>query len=118
VGSVVRRLAGPVVLAEGVALVLLCLGYGISLLVGHPHNRGLALSGAGFGLFVGIGLGYAGRDLWRSRRWPWSPAFLAQLLMLPVGIGLIQGGHSWYGVAVLAPAAIAGLLLIAGSRPE
>src|SRR5438067_1577409 len=46
VGAQARRLAGPLVQAEGVALLLLCAGYAVSLVLGHPHNRGLALFGA------------------------------------------------------------------------
>jgi hypothetical protein len=113
-----RDLAGWVVLGEGVALTLLCVGYAVSLVVGHPHNRGLALVGALFGLLCGLALLLAGRGLRQGARWPWSPAFLAQLFMLPVGIGLVQGGQGVYGVLVLAPAIAAGaLLVLAPPRP-
>ena len=112
------RLAGRVVLAEGVALALISLGYAISLLIGSPHNRGLALIGAGLGLLFGAGLGLAGRGLRRGRRAAWSPAFVAQILLTPVGIGLAQSGQPVAAVLVLVPAVLTGALLLLGApRP-
>ncbi|MDQ1688806.1 MAG: hypothetical protein QOK42_1781 [Frankiaceae bacterium] len=119
VGAQARRLAGPLVLAEGAALLLLCAGYAVSLLVGHPHNRGLALFGALLGGGFGAALVLGGRALRQGKRWAWTPSFLAQLLAVPVGIGLVQGGHGEYGVVVLAPALVTGVLLLAGApRPD
>ena len=106
-------------LGEGSGLVLLSLGYAVSLLVGHPHNRGLALFGALLGLGFGLGLVLAGRSLQRGQgRAAWSPSLLAQLIALPVGIGLVQGGRAVIGVLVLIPALAALILLLLGApRP-
>lgn len=112
------RLAGRLSLAEGVGLIVLSLGYGISLLVGAPHNRGLALFGAGLGVLFGAGLALAGRGLQRGRRGAWSPAFVAQILLTPVGIGLVQSGQPVAAVLVLVPALVTGaLLLLSPPRP-
>ena len=115
-----RRLAGPVVLGEGVVLALVCVGYSISLLIGHPHNRGLALFGALLGLVFGLGLMLAGRSLRRgSGRAAWTPSLLAQILALPVGFGLLQGDQAVIAALVLVPALAALVLLVLGApRPE
>jgi len=104
---------------EGAVIFLVSLAYGVSILVGHPHNRGLALFGAGLGLLAGACLALSGRSLRRGSSRTWSPALVAQLLLIPVGIGLAQGGQGVIAVLVLVPAALVALLLLLGApRPE
>lgn len=115
-----RRRAGGLVLVEGGAVLLLCLAYAVSLLAGKPHNRGLALVGAGLGALLGLVLVLLGRALAGSTgRRAWSPALVAQLLAVPVGVGLVQGRHLVLAVLVLCPALLAALLLVLGApRPD
>ncbi len=104
--------AAVVVGGEGFALCALALSYAGLILAGHPHNRGLALFGAALGLVFGLGLIVAGRGLWRRRRPAYSPSLLAQIIAIPVGIGLVQGHRALIAIAVLVPAAIVLALLL------
>ncbi|MFL6241242.1 MAG: hypothetical protein ACJ735_17300 [Actinomycetes bacterium] len=110
--SRVLVVAAGIVAAEGVALVGLSLSYVGLILAGHPHNRGLALFGAGIGLLFGAGLIVASRALRVSRRAAYSPILLAQLIAIPVGIGLVQGGRTPVAIAVLVPSAVVLALLV------
>lgn len=110
--------AATLVAAEGLALLGLSLAYAGLILVGHPHNRALALFGAGLGVLFGAGLFVAGRGLGNRRRAAYSPSLLAQIIAVPVGIGLVQGHRPVIAAAVLAPAVVvlALLLFTAGGR--
>jgi hypothetical protein len=109
------RLVSALIVVEGAALGIVCAVYAGLLTTGHPHNRGLALFGAGLGLLAAAGLVIAGRALGRRRRPAYSPTLLAQLLAIPVGIGLIQGDKYVAAVCVLVPA-VAALGLLVGTR--
>jgi hypothetical protein len=63
-------------------------------------------------LFAGVGLWFASRGLRAFRRAAYSPILLAQIIAIPVGIGLVQGHRSWIAVLVLVPAAIVLVLLL------
>src|SRR3954449_3745823 len=93
--------AATIVAVEGVALIGLSLSYAGLILTGHPHNRGLALFGAGLGVLFGAALVLASRGLRNRRRAAYSPSLLAQLIAVPVGIGLVQGHRIAIAVAVL-----------------
>lgn len=100
-------------------MMVITAGFAVSLLIGSPHNRGLALVGTAMMFTFGAGLALAGRGLQRGRRSAWSPAFVAQILLTPVGIGLAQGGQPVAAVLVLVPAVLTGaLLLLSAPRPE
>jgi hypothetical protein len=101
--TVVRALAVSVAV-EGGALALGSAIYAGFIVAGSPHNRGLALFGASLGLLAGTGLLLAARGLARRRRAATSPVVLFQIIAIPVGIGLIQGGRPLIAVGVLAPA--------------
>ena len=110
--SQVVLVAAGVVRLEGAALVGLALSYAGLILVATPHNRGLAFFGAGLALLFGVALLVAARGLRALRRSAYSPIVLAQLLAIPVGIGLVQGHRAGVAVAVLVPSAVVlGLLL-------
>lgn len=113
----VRR-AAAVVLVEGAGLVLLCAFYAGRVLLGRPQNRALALAGAAMGLAAGMTVLLLARALSRGRRAAASPVLIAQLLSLPVGVGLAQGHLPLYAVAVLLPAVVVLALLVgtAGGR--
>jgi hypothetical protein len=70
-------------------------------------------------LFIGLlaaafgGLAFV---LWRGRRWARSPAIVLQLLLVPIGSGMI-GGLGWPGLVVMAMGLVgAGLLLVPQTR--
>jgi hypothetical protein len=109
-GSV--TLAATIVAAEGIALVALAFSYAGLILAAHPHNRALALFGAVLALLFGAGLFVASRGLRNRRRAAYSPILLAQLIALPVGIGLVQGGRPAIAAAVLTPSIVVLVILI------
>ena len=104
-GFPVRRAAALVAL-EGVALVLLGLGYGTAGVVGQPFDRTATLLEAAFTVVAGVLVLLVARGLWRTAGWSRSPAVVLQLLALPVGVGLVQG-QVWYAAVPV--------LLLAGS---
>jgi hypothetical protein len=106
------RVAAVFVAVEGVALVGVSLSYAGFLVVGRPHNRGLALFGAAIGVLFGATLIAAARGLARLKRAAYSPTVLIELLAVPVGIGLIQGKQALIAVAVLVPSIVVLVLLI------
>jgi hypothetical protein len=108
------RVAAVLVGLEGVTLVGVSLVYAGFILVGEPHNRALALFGAGIGLAFGATLVAAGRGLGRRQRPAYSPTLLIELLAVPVGVGLIQGNQPLIAIAVLVPS-IAVLALLIGT---
>src|SRR5437764_15279957 len=108
----VLRIAAAIVAVEGAALVALALSYVGLILVARPHNRGLALFGAALGLAFGLGLLAASRGLRGFRRAAYSPILIAQIIAVPVGIGLVQGHRAGIAVAVLAPSVVVLVLLL------
>ena len=102
--SAVAR-AALLVAVEGVALVLLGLGYGLAGVLGEPLSRAGTLLEAAFAVLVGVLVLLVARGLARRQGWSRSPAVVLQLLALPVGVGLVQA-EVWYAaVPVLGLAA-------------
>ena len=99
------RRAALLVGLEGAALVVLGLGYGVAGVVGEPFDRLATVLEAAFTVVIGVGLALVARGLLGARRWARSPAILAQLLALPVGVGLVQGRVWWAAAPVLLLAA-------------
>jgi hypothetical protein len=73
--------------------------------VGSPSDRALSYTVAGFALGAGLVLLLLARAVDRTRGWARSPAVVLQLLALPVGVGLAQGGVWLAAVPVLLLAA-------------
>lgn len=94
---------------------MLSLGYLVSVVIGHPSSRGVAAFGGVLGLSSGLLLLALSRGLARSRRAALSPVVLAELLALPIAVGLYQGDLPLYGTMVLVPAAVV-LALLFGTR--
>ena len=93
--------AAALVAVEGAALTLIGPAYGVAGLVGDPFDRTATLLEAGMALVAGVLLLLVARGLSRTAGWARSPAVVVQLLMLPVGVGLAQGGVWWAAVPVL-----------------
>jgi hypothetical protein len=91
---------------EGAALTVLGVVYGVAGVVGDPFDRAATLLEAGLAVLVGALVLVVARGLGRVQGWSRSPAVVAQLLALPVGIGLVQG-EVW--------AAAVPVLLLAGA---
>ena len=95
------RPAAALVGVEGGALVGIGLVYGAAGVLGDPFDRTATLLEAAMALLVGVLLLLVARGLARTAGWARSPAVVAQLLMLPVGVGLVQGRVWWAAVPVL-----------------
>ena len=85
-----------------------------NVLRGSPQDRAIALLGAGLGLGLAAVLGVLARGLARGRRPALSPVVLIQLLMLPVGWGLLQG-RQYLSAALVLGLAVAVLGSLFGS---
>jgi hypothetical protein len=96
------RVAAALVAVEGAALALIGPAYGVAGLVGDPFDRTATLLEAAMALTAGVLLLLVARGLSRTAGWARSPAVVAQLLALPVGVGLVQGRVYWAAVPVLA----------------
>jgi len=94
--------AAALVGLEGAALALIGAAYGVAGLVADPFDRTATLLEAAMALIVGVLLLLVARGLSRTAGWARSPAVVAQLLALPVGVGLVQGRVWWAAVPVLA----------------
>ena len=112
--STVTR-AAVLVAAEGAALVVVGSGYGVAGAVGNPFDRAATLLEAGLAVLAGVVLLLIARGLQGVRGWSRSPAVVLQLLALPVGSGLVQGGVYYADVPVLG---LAGAVLYQLATPE
>jgi hypothetical protein len=90
---------------EGVALLVVGIVFAVATAVGSPTDRALSFTVAGFAVGTGLVLLLLARAVDRRRGWARSPAVVLQLLALPVGVGLLQGGVWAAGVPVLLLAA-------------
>ena len=98
--SAVTR-AALLVGVEGAALVVLGTGYAVAGVVGDPFDRTATRLEGGVAALAGLLLRVVARGLLDVRGWARSPAVVLQLLALPVGLGLVQGGVLLAAVPVL-----------------
>jgi hypothetical protein len=89
------------VAAQGVGLAGLAVFFLVELVVSTPLSVPRAVMAALLTLLAGLGLLVVARGLHRRRRWARAPALVTQLLALPVGAGLVQGGRWYVGVPLI-----------------
>jgi hypothetical protein len=104
-----------VVAAQGVLLAGVAVFYVVELGVATASDVTGALVSAGLALLAAVGLLLVGRGLFRAGRWARSPALVTNLILVPVAIGLLQGGRWYLGVPLLAAAAVVVVLLFSSS---
>jgi hypothetical protein len=106
------------VLLQGAGL----LGFAVFYLVEIIAGRSGALGRAWFGFALiaagGVALVLVARGLVRARRWSRTPALLTQIFIVPVAVGLMQGGLWYAGVPLLLWAAAVAILLLRPSTAE
>jgi hypothetical protein len=99
---------------------LLAFGYAgylvVESIVAPTEAPEIGWATAAFAVVCGLLLALVARGLARVRGWSRSPAVLAQLLLLPVGIPLAQGGQYIAGVPIVI-AAVVGLVLLFTAGP-
>lgn len=104
------RVAAALVAGQAAGLAALGGYLVVNGLVGEPTSRADAEIAGALGLLGAVGLALVARGLLRRRRWARSPAVVAELVTLPAGWDLLQGGRWYLGVPLLAAAA--GLLVL------
>jgi len=109
------QVVAGLVAAEGLLLVGICAFYLVELAVATATDVARALVSGGLALLAALGLLQVGRGLFRARRWARSPALVTNLILLPVSVGLLQGGRWYVGVPLLAGAAAVVVLLFSSS---
>jgi hypothetical protein len=108
------RAAALIVLAEGLALLVVSVIYTYRAATGHPGDRGTALFGAALGLLAALLLCALAAGIDRVRRAALTPATMAQLLALPVAWGFFRAGQEAAAACVAIPAVVV-LVLLFGS---
>jgi len=108
------RRAAALVLLEGAGLLLLGVGYAVSGVVGAPEDRLATVLAGVFAAAAGLGLLPVARGLAAGRGWALSPTVVAQLLLVVVGAGLVQGGVLPVALPLLTVAALVLAGLAAG----
>lgn len=110
------RLAAAVVVAEGVALLVLAVVEAVSTIVSDAASVSLALVTAAFAAAAGALLLWLARGLVELRRAARTPVVVLQLIALPIGWNLIgSSGRPELGLPVLL-LAVAVLVLLFGTE--
>ena len=96
------RACAALVALETAGLAVVALFYLVELVVATAGDAVRALVTVGLCLAAAAGIGLVARGLLRGRRWARSPALVTNLIMLPVAVGLFQGGRWYVGLPLLA----------------
>jgi hypothetical protein len=102
--------------AAAVALVAAYLVY--EDLTGTANNLGVALMVTAFAIAGAALLFLLARALGSRRGGARGPAIVLQLMLLPIGYFMIQGGLAWAGVPIIAIAVAVGALLVTPSSTK
>ena len=103
--------------AEAVALVALCVYVAWQLGTSSSQSRGSGAATLAFAVLCAALVGWLARSLGAQRSWARGPAIVIEILLLPLGYYMIQGGAAWAGIpSMLAGLFGAGLLLAPSTR--
>ena len=109
------RRAALLVAVEGAGLALGGVAYAVGGLLGHPEDRLATVVAGALTLGAGLAVLLVARGLSASRGWAFSPTVVAQLFLVVVGVGLLQGRVWAVGAPLLL---LAGLVLSQLAAPE
>ena len=101
-----RRLAAALTGVQAAALVAFAGFYVYELVIGEGSDAGRVIMSAVLILVGGLGLGALARGWLGEGTWPRTPTLVWSALLLPVGLGLVQGDQSLAGWLVLAVATV------------
>ncbi|HEX4698898.1 MAG TPA: hypothetical protein VH857_06000 [Actinomycetes bacterium] len=87
---------------ESLGLLVAAAAVAVELAVSSASDPLGAAVLAGLALVAGLGLALAARGLARRGRWARAPALVSNLILLPVGYGLVQSGRWYAGLPVMA----------------
>jgi hypothetical protein len=101
------RVAGGVVLLQGLGLVVAGVVVLIEALTGHPHDRGTAAFLGGLVIFYGAVVLAVSRGLVRRRPWSATPSLMVEFF------AVIVAAYNWHNllavsIVLLASAVVAG----------
>ncbi len=99
-GSTLQACA-TLVAIEALGLLAAAVFYVVELVVATADDAVRALVSAALALVSAVGLGLVSRGLATGRRWARAPALVTNLLVLPVALGLLQGGLWSVGLPLL-----------------
>ncbi|HEU4423206.1 MAG TPA: hypothetical protein VFR67_11790 [Pilimelia sp.] len=88
--------------AEAVGLGLIAAFLAYEDLTGAATDLTAALALTGFTVLMAAALAGLALALHRRRPAARAPAIVLQLILLPIGLYMIQGGQAWLGIPVMA----------------
>jgi hypothetical protein len=84
------QVAAALVAVQSVALGVWGAVELIRAIVGHPNDRGTAILLGVVVLIYAVGVMFAGRGLWRARRWSQTPTYMVAFFAVVIGIGQLH----------------------------
>jgi O-antigen/teichoic acid export membrane protein len=108
---VTLRACAVLVALQALGLGAVAIFYLVEIFVATTDDRVRAAVTTALAVAACAGLSLVARGLLRRRRWARAPALVTNLLVLPVAVGLLQGGRWYVGLPLLVWAvAVLGLL--------
>jgi hypothetical protein len=104
--------------AQAVAVAVLAGVLVYEDITAEAGNRATAWTLTGTAVAVAALLAVLARALSRRRAWARGPAVVLELMLLPIGYYMIQGGLTWVGVPVLVLGLVGAGLLVAPATRE
>jgi hypothetical protein len=99
--------------AVGVGAVVAFLAY--EDLTGSATDLKAALAITGFAVLAAAALGWLAYALHHRRSGARAPAIVLQLLLVPIGITMIQGGLAWLGIPLIGLGLLVTALIVSRS---
>jgi hypothetical protein len=113
-----RRLAALLTGIQALALAGFTVFYVVELALGEGSDAVRVLMSALLILLGAVGLGALTRGWLGSAAWPRTPTVVWNVLLLPVGLGLIQGNRVLVGWVVIGVALVTSLAAFAAKDPD
>jgi hypothetical protein len=113
-----RLLAAALTGLQSVVLVGFAVFYLYELAVGEGSDAARVIMSALLILLGGLGLGALARGWFSTAAWPKTPTVVWSALLVPVGIGLIQGDQSLAGWGVLVAALVTAAAALLVPTPD
>jgi len=116
--SVVDRLAGVLLWAEGIGILVLAAWELMALVAGDTGSVDSSVALLVLTAVGALGVVAFGVAVWRGRSWGRSGGIVTQLLILAVALGAATGAYADPGVAIglAVPAVVVFALLLVGAR--
>jgi hypothetical protein len=100
-GDKALGVTAALVFLQGLGLAGIAVFYLVEILLGRAGDTALAVLALALQMVAAAALVLVARGLRNGRRWSRSPALLTQLFVIPISVGLLQGGRWYVGVPLL-----------------